>query len=497
MFLTYRYILSLVPAVLGVSAADAQNLLANPSFEDVNICTEFNAPCTPSAWESVAPESVKLDYMYHHFEGAGNNLIRLVYVSPERLYNYAQTQLLCRLEKGRTYRVTVVGWKDGNTPPEIDLRFDTTWTFRETGSMMTDLKPTLQLKAGDVVKEDKKRTVFTLQKEFTAGDHFNCLVLGTFVNRGHSPVKVYNYIDSIGISPVSGEGPLCASAGKTEDSLYAQHRRHSVPAKFYEDKEAMRRRLNERNLQCITLLVKDHTIFTAAGKAQNPETATRLDSIIRVYDAAMGMKVRITGHAFREGTFNYNKIVAEVNAKKVMDMLIYRNGFSYEDITVESKGNTQPRYDTATAEGRERNNFLELEFCMPRPAGEETIITATPMQQPDTLVIPDVLFRFNSSELNAGLYGVLDSLLRKIPGNEPVQLRLVGHTDNRGDEEFNQELSRRRALAVADYLKIRGWGNYIRHVSGEGEKRPVAPNGTEEGRQRNRRVEIIIYKGTG
>jgi outer membrane protein OmpA-like peptidoglycan-associated protein len=480
--------------VLGFCTLQAQNLVPNPSFEDVNICTEFNAPCAPAAWLSVAPDGAKLDYMFHQYPGgAGNNLVRLTHLSQDGLRNYAQTKLLCPLEKGRRYRVTLVGWQDGETPPETGLRFDTTWLFREAGSRLANLKPTLQLGPADVVKQTGGKKVFTLQREFVAEKQYACLVIGTFTDQRPSPHKTCNYIDSIAITPVSDAAALCASAQKTRDSLYAGHRRHSIPTWYYHASESRRRQLEGRNLQCITIPVKDHTIFSAAGRAREPEAAARLDSIVKAYNPATGMQVRLTGHSFREGSFNYNKVLAESNAKKIMELLIYMKGFSYEDITVDSKGNTQPRYDTATAEGRERNNFVDMEFCMPRPPGAPPEVA---VHRPDTLLIPDVLFRTNSSELNKHLFAELDSLVQLIPASGPVQLQLVGHTDNRGEEEYNQALSHRRALAVAEYLETKGWGNYIRHVSGEGEKRPLAGNDTEVGRQRNRRVEIIIYRGS-
>lgn len=496
MFLTYRHILFSLSALPLWWPVQAQNLVANPSFEDVNICTEFSAPCAPAAWESVSPESAKLDYMFHQYSGgAGNNLVRLVHRSQDALRNYAQTRLLCPLEKGRSYRVTLIGWQDGDAPPAIELRFDTTWVFREAGHQLRDLQPGLELDAASVVATDGKKRVFTLQREFIAADHYTHLILGTFRKPPWSSAKVCNYIDSIAITPVSGSGPLCTDAARQKDSLYNQHCRHSIPSRFYENSEVRRRRALEGLLKCITVRVKDHTIFTAAGRAQNPEAAARIDSVVKVYEPAMGMKVRITGHSFREGSFSYNKIVGEVNAKKVMNVLIYMKGFSFEDITLDSKGNTQPAYDTATAEGKEQNNFVELEFCMPRPPEEAAVVAAPPAQRPDTLVVPDVLFHFNSAVLNTKLHRELDKLLQKIPTGKPVQLQVVGHTDNRGEEDYNLELSKRRALAVAEYLRLQGWGNYIRHVSGEGEKHPAAPNETMEGRQRNRRVEIIVYQG--
>jgi outer membrane protein OmpA-like peptidoglycan-associated protein len=173
---------------------------------------------------------------------------------------------------------------------------------------------------------------------------------------------------------------------------------------------------------------------------------------------------------------------------------VYRNGFNYEDIAIEGKGNTMPRFDASTEEGREGNTYVTLEWCIPQLAPEPEIAQVIP-PKPDTLVIPDVLFRFNSSELNAKLYSSLDSLIQKIPREEAMQLQLLGHTDNVGTDEYNQDLSRRRAMSVAEYLRKKGLEQFIRHVAGMGEASPVTGNDTPEGRRKNRRVEIIIYKG--
>ncbi|MEM9230817.1 MAG: OmpA family protein [Pseudomonadota bacterium] len=76
------------------------------------------------------------------------------------------------------------------------------------------------------------------------------------------------------------------------------------------------------------------------------------------------------------------------------------------------------------------------------------------------------------------------------------QVRVVGHTDNTGTRQFNRTLSINRANAVRDVLLQGGVsGNRIRTV-GRGENVPTATNATPEGRQANRRVEIIITPNT-
>lgn len=494
MFLTKKHILFTAIHLLLLSYGKAQNLIPNPSFEDVNICTEYSAPCAPAAWESVAPESMKLDYMYNPVTVAGNNFIRLVYSSPDQSRNYAQTQLLCPLEKGRRYKITLVAGKDGPGIPEVDLRFDTTYIFREFARPLSDLHYQLRTAAKDVVKETKGEiTFYTLQQEFTATGNENYVLIGSFKHSNNGPKKLYNYIDSISITPIGKQEPLCENAAKIKAELYDQHRRHAIPTKFYWRLQESLKGAKDLPTTCITIIVKDEKIFTARGRAMEPEAAIRLDSILRLYDPALGMKVNIIGHSAKSDSYNFNKVASLETARKIADMLIYRNGFSYDDIAIDGKGNTVPRFDNSTAEGREGNTYVTLECCIPQPAPPPVITAAPP--KPDTLVIPDVLFKFNSSELNAKLYSSLDSLIQKIPREEAIQLQLLGHTDNVGTDEYNLDLSRRRAMAVAAYLKKKGLDQFIRHVAGMGEALPVTENDTPEGRKKNRRVEIIIYKG--
>ncbi|GEP94945.1 hypothetical protein CCY01nite_12050 [Chitinophaga cymbidii] len=494
MYLTYKHILLFTAIVMTHLFARSQNLVANPGFEDVNICVEFRAPCTPSAWESVAPETKKLEYLYHTYATGGNNLIRLTAASPFPVRNYAQTQLLCPLEKGRQYRVTLLAAaeeQDEQVVPEIDVRFDTGWTYRIQPVSLSGLQPTLRTGEKDVVKKiPGRKTFYLLQQDFTAKDTFTHVVLGCFRESRNRYDIGYLLIDSISIAPVGNAGPLCANAVNVRQKLYAQHYRHTLPDRYYHALQTQVAKKRAEQMDCFTITVKDETIFTAAGRAREPEAAARLDSVIRQYDGEMTMRIRITGHAYVDGTTRYNQVVSADKARRVAEVLVYKHGFSYDDIVHSGKGKLAPRHDPTTPEGREQNNFVDLEFCVPKLA---IVPEATP-PPPDTLVIPDVLFKFNSDELNTNLYGALDSLVAKIPRGENVRLQLLGHTDNVGADDYNLDLSHRRAKAVADYLRQKGLEQYIRHVSGAGESRPVATNDTPEGRKQNRRVEIIIYK---
>ena len=108
--------------------------------------------------------------------------------------------------------------------------------------------------------------------------------------------------------------------------------------------------------------------------------------------------------------------------------------------------------------------------------------------------LSDVLFDFNKSTLKPGAREKLSKLagvLIAFPG--PYRLQIEGHTDSVGSEDYNLKLSQDRAESVRYYLTQAGVaGDRIAHVRGMGKALPVATNDTPEGRQLNRRVEIVI-----
>ena len=72
------------------------------------------------------------------------------------------------------------------------------------------------------------------------------------------------------------------------------------------------------------------------------------------------------------------------------------------------------------------------------------------------------------------------------------KIEITGHTDNHGTDEYNMDLSDRRAATVKDFFMKAGLGDVNILTSGKGESAPIATNTTSEGRQQNRRVQIII-----
>jgi outer membrane protein OmpA-like peptidoglycan-associated protein len=104
-----------------------------------------------------------------------------------------------------------------------------------------------------------------------------------------------------------------------------------------------------------------------------------------------------------------------------------------------------------------------------------------------------LLFDFDSDRLRAESKKNLDNLASSLSDFGDSKLLLVGHTDAEGSDEYNLNLSRRRADAVASYLESQKVSATRVQTSGRGEGEPIASNDTDDGRQQNRRVEVAIY----
>jgi len=113
------------------------------------------------------------------------------------------------------------------------------------------------------------------------------------------------------------------------------------------------------------------------------------------------------------------------------------------------------------------------------------------------LTLGDVLFDTAGSDLKAGAEVSMDRLAAFLNENPDRRLLVEGHTDARGSDGFNKELSARRADAVTEALVQRGIPSERLRSVGLGEDFPVASNETTAGMQQNRRVEIVVSNPDG
>ncbi|MFK8026751.1 MAG: OmpA family protein [Gammaproteobacteria bacterium] len=107
----------------------------------------------------------------------------------------------------------------------------------------------------------------------------------------------------------------------------------------------------------------------------------------------------------------------------------------------------------------------------------------------------NITFEKNSSALTAIAQGTLDSAAKTLLENTSVAISIAGHTDSSGNPESNLKLSQQRATSVLNYLINAGVDASRIEANGFGDQFPIAPNETQAGRIKNRRIEIKVKNG--
>ena len=103
-----------------------------------------------------------------------------------------------------------------------------------------------------------------------------------------------------------------------------------------------------------------------------------------------------------------------------------------------------------------------------------------------------VTFASDSANITSSFYSALNGIAQSLNNYPETRIQVNGYTDSTGNDAHNQELSQRRANAVAQYLVAQGVSSSRIVANGFGSSNPIASNSTQEGRLQNRRVEIKI-----
>jgi len=130
-------------------------------------------------------------------------------------------------------------------------------------------------------------------------------------------------------------------------------------------------------------------------------------------------------------------------------------------------------------------------YVAPPAPAPAYVAPPAPAPLPKKMVLEGVNFDFDKSTLRQEDIAIIDRNAADLDKWGNVNIEVAGHTDSRGSDEYNINLSQRRADAVRNYLISKGIAADRLTAKGYGESQPVADNATDEGRFKNRRVELI------
>lgn len=191
--------------------------------------------------------------------------------------------------------------------------------------------------------------------------------------------------------------------------------------------------------------------------------------------------VLIVGHTDSSGDASYNMALSLKRAESVADYLI-STGVNEDQIRVIGRGPNAPIASNETREGRIQNRRVD-------------ILVIAEVRALDTLQFPSVaLFERKSAELTEQGKALIDKNRMEASDllSRATFIEIIGHTDDKGDDNDNMVLSKLRAASVRDYLISQGIDASKMITTGMGETMPIASNDSKEGRAQNRRVQIQV-----
>lgn len=133
-----------------------------------------------------------------------------------------------------------------------------------------------------------------------------------------------------------------------------------------------------------------------------------------------------------------------------------------------------------------------LDKCPNTPRGTKVDANGCPLVGEKLLILQGINFAFDSAKISDDSEAILEVAVTTLKNNPKMKVKIEGHTDSTGTEEYNLGLSQRRADAVRDYLVTQGIASDRLQTAGKGEAVPLVSNETREGRTQNRRVEFVV-----
>lgn len=121
-------------------------------------------------------------------------------------------------------------------------------------------------------------------------------------------------------------------------------------------------------------------------------------------------------------------------------------------------------------------------------------LTNIKLEEGKTIRLKNIYFDHDRADFLSRSYDQLDKLVDVLESHPMMKIRVQGHTDIRGDYDYNLSLSNGRASAVVEYLIAKGISSHRLSYKGFGSTKPISSNNTQEGRRMNRRVEFVILK---
>lgn len=234
---------------------------------------------------------------------------------------------------------------------------------------------------------------------------------------------------------------------------------------------------------CVTLNIEFDIDKAIVRKEYHNEVA-KVGDFMKKYPSTTAV---IEGHADEVGTPEHNMELSQRRAEGVVDYLVANFGIDRSRLSAKGYGSTRPKTERKSQEGLQENRRIEaiidcaIDLKDIEPPPEKLCLTLK------------IEFDTDSAEIKSDYHEELAKVASYMQKYPTVTAVVEGHTDDVGGMDYNMKLSKRRAESVAKYLvDTFGIDRSRLSAKGYGPTRRIAYNNTPEGRQKNRRINMIL-----
>jgi outer membrane protein OmpA-like peptidoglycan-associated protein len=366
-----QFVPALFILLLAYASAYSQNLVANGSFEDANLCTEFHKYCAPEAWVATSGQDhyyygdLSKAYDGYHYVGltAGN-------LNKRGMRNFIRSRLLCGLHKGHQYHVEFYVSASNNVCDSIGVYFSNQDFLYEKRNFR-DIQPAFwHVRTGSrALPNTKWQKVHFV---YTATGEEGFIVIGLFKRADYTGAIKPDFqdeylflLDKVSLTPTDANEKICAGADREKWEIYKEDDRHSLMEKrisYYQKNAAPKPKLPLTRIPYVrhvdTLVIPD-IYFVTASYELSKKSYDLLDSFSRKLTGRMD-SVIVNGHTDSIGNFEYNKELSLNRAVSVKQYLMAKVSSLGVNFIARGYAYSQPIASNRTNSGRKKNRRVEI-----------------------------------------------------------------------------------------------------------------------------------------
>lgn len=367
-----RFVPALYLLLFQYLTGHSQSLIANGSFEDANLCTEFHKYCAPEAWVATSGQAnyyfgdLSLAYEGYHYIGltAGN-------INKRGVRNFIRSRLLCGLHKGYQYNIDFYVTATNKVLDSIGVYFSTDDFLYEKRNFK-DIQPVYwYTRSGNNAAQDNRKWQ-KVHFVYTATGNENFIVIGLFKRNDYTgnikPDFQDDYfflLDKVSVTSADPNEKICADADRQKLEIYKEDDRHNQLDKqiaYYQKNPPPRLKLSLTRIPFVrhvdTLIIPD-IFFEKASFELSEKSFVLLDSFSRRLTGQMDSVV-VNGHTDSVGNLDYNKELSLNRAVSVKQYLMTKVASLNTNFIARGYAYLQPIASNRSPSGRKRNRRVEI-----------------------------------------------------------------------------------------------------------------------------------------